>query len=59
MYKIGKIGPGRMPRAEKRLKLVPVGVVLHLSFPKALSRAQRGFILAAQNRSVSEVFDHG
>ena len=58
MYKLEKIGPGRR-RAGKRLKSVPVGVVLYLSSPKAPSGAQRGFILAAQNQSVTVKFDHG
>lgn len=39
----------QVPRAEERQKLIPVGVVLHLPSPKALSWAQRGFILAVQN----------
>lgn len=34
MYKLEKIGPGRMPAAEKRLKSVPVGAVLHLRSQK-------------------------
>lgn len=52
MYKLKKIGYDRMPRVEKRLKSVPVGVVLHFS-PKAVSGTGRGFILPAQNRSVT------
>lgn len=39
VYKLKKIGYDRMPRVEKRLKSVPVGVVLHFS-PKALSQVQ-------------------
>lgn len=34
VYKLEKVGPGRMPAAEKRLKSVPVGAVLHLCSQK-------------------------
>lgn len=42
MYKLEKIGYDRMPRVEKRLKSVPVGVVLHFS-SKALSQGEALF----------------